>query len=166
MSERNPRPITTWINSLLIFEFPIKFLREAADLVDIRKGLCVSFGHGWRAQDQAAHGERSWSQFHLSYESWKKNMGITRISNLFAANVDAVPAANPSKAITPQSSPANGPSDAVVVSRSLQSANRVPLQDAEAARAAKVDQLKQQVKSGTYKPNKEQVAVSILRDLA
>jgi flagellar biosynthesis anti-sigma factor FlgM len=93
-------------------------------------------------------------------------MGITRISNLFAANVDAVPAANPSKAITPQSSPANGPSDAVVVSRSLQSANRVPLQDAEAARAAKVDQLKQQVKSGTYKPNKEQVAVSILRDLA
>ena len=92
-------------------------------------------------------------------------MGITKISNLFAANVDAVPAVNPSKAVTPQSAPAQSTpqasTDAAVVSL-----NRVPLQDAESARAAKVDQLKQQVKSGTYKPNKDQVAVSILRDLA
>lgn len=92
-------------------------------------------------------------------------MGITKISNLFAANVDAVPAVTPSKAVTPQAAPAqNTPqvsTDAAVVSL-----NRVPLQDAESARAAKVDQLAQQVKSGSYKPNPEQVAVSILRDLA
>jgi flagellar biosynthesis anti-sigma factor FlgM len=97
-------------------------------------------------------------------------MGISNISNLFAANVDAVPAVNPSKAVTPQSAPAQnaaqGSSDAVIVSRNLQASNRVPLQDAESARAAKVEQLKQQVKSGTYKPDREQVAVSVLRDLA
>ncbi len=97
-------------------------------------------------------------------------MGITKISNLFAANVDAVPAVTPSKAVTPQSAPAQNTSqassDAVVVARSLQSMNRAPLQDAESARAAKVDQLKQQVKDGTYKVDREQVAVSVLRDLA
>lgn len=92
-------------------------------------------------------------------------MGITKISNLFAANVDSVPAVTPSKAVTPQSAPAqNAPqasTDAAIVSM-----NRVPLQDAESARAAKIDQLKQQVKSGSYKPNPDQIAVSILRDLA
>jgi anti-sigma28 factor (negative regulator of flagellin synthesis) len=92
-------------------------------------------------------------------------MGITKISNLFAANVDAVPAVTPSKAVTPQSTSAqNAPqlsTDAAIVSL-----NRVPLQDAESARAAKVDQLKQQVKNGSYKPKQDQVAMSILRDLA
>jgi flagellar biosynthesis anti-sigma factor FlgM len=123
-----------------------------------------------KLETKNVHGECSWSRFHLSFESWKKNMGITKISNLFAANVDAVPAVTPSKAVTPQSAPAQNTSqassDAVVVARSLQSMNRAPLQDAESARAAKVDQLKQQVKDGTYKVDREQVAVSVLRDLA
>ena len=92
-------------------------------------------------------------------------MGITKISNLFAANVDAVPAVTPSKAVTPQSAPAKNASQ-VSTDAAIVSMNRVPLQDAESARAAKVDQLKQQVKSGSYKPNQDQVAVSILRDLA
>jgi anti-sigma28 factor (negative regulator of flagellin synthesis) len=94
-----------------------------------------------------------------------KTMGITKISHLFIANVDAVPAVTPSKAVTPQSAHAQkapqASTDAAIVSM-----HRVPLQDADSARAAKVDQLKQQVKSGTYKPNQDQVAVSILRDLA
>ncbi|MEY4669048.1 MAG: Anti-sigma-28 factor, FlgM [Pseudomonadota bacterium] len=97
-------------------------------------------------------------------------MGISKISNLFAANVDAVPAVTPSKGVTPQSAPVQSTTptstDAVVLSKNLQSMNRAPLQDAESARAARVDQLKQQVKNGTYKVSKEQVAVAVLRDLA
>jgi anti-sigma28 factor (negative regulator of flagellin synthesis) len=58
------------------------------------------------------------------------------------------------------------PSDAVVISMNRQPSNRVPLHDAESAQAAKVAQLKQQVKSGSYHPDREQVAVAILRDLA
>jgi anti-sigma28 factor (negative regulator of flagellin synthesis) len=92
-------------------------------------------------------------------------MGITKISNLFAANIDPVPALTPSKAIAPQAASAQN-SPQVSTDAAIVSMNRVPLQDAESMRAAKLDQLKQQVKSGTYKPNNEQVAVSILRDLA
>ena len=92
-------------------------------------------------------------------------MGITKISNLFAANIDPVPAPTPSKAIAPQATSAQN-SPQVSTDAAIVSMNRVPLQDAESMRAAKLDQLKQQVKSGTYKPDKEKVAVSILRDLA
>ena len=97
-------------------------------------------------------------------------MGITKISNLFASNIDSVPAVTPSTAITPQ--PARTQeieqeaSDAVILSKNLQSMNRIPLQDAESARAARVAHLKDQVKSGSYKLDHEQVAISLLRDLA
>jgi flagellar biosynthesis anti-sigma factor FlgM len=97
-------------------------------------------------------------------------MGISKITNLFAANTDAVPAVTPPKAVTPQSTQTQGApqggSDAVVFSSRLQPTNRVPLGDAEAARANRVQQLKEQVRSGDYKVDKEKVAVSVLRDLA
>ena len=97
-------------------------------------------------------------------------MGITKISNLFASNIDSVPAVTPSKAVTPQSTRAQETqqetSDAVILSKNIQSMTRVPLQDAESARAARVAQLKDQVKSGSYKLDQEQVAISLLRDLA
>ena len=44
--------------------------------------------------------------------------------------------------------------------------NRVPLGDADTARAARVQKLKEDVRSGDYKVDKEKVAVSVLRDLA
>lgn len=118
--------------------------------------------------------ERSWRAtsylIHLSYVSWKKNMGITKISSLFAANTDPVPAVTPSKEVTPQAAPAQGSpeasSDAVVFSKNLQSMNRVPLADADAARAARVQKLKEDVRGGTYTADKEKVAISLLRDLA
>ncbi len=97
-------------------------------------------------------------------------MGITKISNLFAANVDAVPAVTPSKGVTAQADPAQSSaqpsSDAVIVAKTINVAHRSALQDAESARAAKVEQLRQQVKSGAYKVDRDQVAISILRDLA
>lgn len=92
-------------------------------------------------------------------------MGITKISNLFPANVDAVPPVTASRAVTPQSAPAQNTSQ-VSTDAAVVSLHRTPLQDPESARAAKVHELKQQVKSGAYKPNHHQVAVSILRDLA
>ena len=97
-------------------------------------------------------------------------MGITKISSLFAANTDPVAAVTQSKEVTPQSAPAQGPqqasTDAVVFSKNLQTMNRVPLGDADSARAARVQKLKEDVRSGDYKVDKEKVAVSVLRDLA
>jgi flagellar biosynthesis anti-sigma factor FlgM len=97
-------------------------------------------------------------------------MGITKIGSLFAANIDSVPAVKPTPGIAPQQTPtqvaSQTSSDAVVLSKSLQTSQKVPLADAESARAAKVDKLKQQVKSGTYKPSSDAVAVAVLRDLA
>ena len=97
-------------------------------------------------------------------------MGISKIGSLFAANIDSVPAVKPTRGITPQQTPIQvapqTSSDAVVLSKNLQTSQKMPLTDAESARAAKVDTLKQQVKSGNYKPNSESVAVAVLRDLA
>ena len=97
-------------------------------------------------------------------------MGISKITNLFAANTDAVPAVTPTKGVAPQSTQAQGApqggSDAVIFSSKLQPTNRVALGDAETARANRVQQLKEQVKSGDYKVDREKVAVSVLRDLA
>lgn len=97
-------------------------------------------------------------------------MGITKISSLFAANVDQVPAVTPSKTVAPQTTQTQGApqggSDAVVFSSNLQPSNRVPLGDAESARAARVQKLKEEVRGGTYRPEREKVAVSVIRDLA
>jgi len=97
-------------------------------------------------------------------------MGITKIGSLFAANIDSVPAVKPTPAATPQQAPtqsaAQASNDAVIFSKNIQASQRTPLPDAESARAAKVDKLKQQVKSGDYKPNSDAVAVAVLRDLA
>lgn len=97
-------------------------------------------------------------------------MGINKISNLFAANTDAVPAVTPTKAVTSQTSQTQGApqggSDAVVLSSKLQPTNRVPLGDADTARANRVQQLKAEVKSGNYKVDGDKVAVAVLRDLA
>lgn len=96
-------------------------------------------------------------------------MGISKISNLFAANTDAVPSVTPTKAVAPQVSQAQGApqggSDAVVLSSKLDPSNRVPLEDPEKARAARVQQLKSEVRGGKYKADPEKVAVSVMRDL-
>ena len=97
-------------------------------------------------------------------------MGITKISNLFAANTDPVPAVKPSKEVSPQRAPAQGSqdasSDAVIFSKNLQTMNRIPLGDADAVRAARVQQLKADVRGGDYKVDPHKVAISVLRDLA
>ncbi len=97
-------------------------------------------------------------------------MGITKISNLFASNIDSVRSVTPSRSVTPEATRTQETrderSDAVVLSKNLQSTNRAILQDAESARAARVAQLKDQVKRGSYKLDQEQVAISLLRDLA
>jgi flagellar biosynthesis anti-sigma factor FlgM len=96
-------------------------------------------------------------------------MGISKIGSLFAANVDAVPAVTQPKEVTPSSAPVVTPqvsTDAVVLSKNLQTINRTPLPDTESARAAKVKDLKEQVRSGEYKPDSAKVAEAVIRDLA
>lgn len=121
-------------------------------------------------ENRVAHAELRDTRIHLSYVSWKKNMGITKISSLFAANIDQVPGVTPSKQVAPQATQAQGApqggSDAVVFSSKLQPTNRVPLGDAEAARAARVQKLKQDVRGGNYQVDPQKVAVSVIRDLA
>ncbi len=108
--------------------------------------------------------------FEVSNPRTKKHMGITRISNLFASNIDSVPAVTPSRPVTAEATRTQETqeerSDAVVLSKNLQSTNRAILQDAASARAARVAQLKDQVNIGSYKLDREQVAISLLRDLA
>jgi flagellar biosynthesis anti-sigma factor FlgM len=97
-------------------------------------------------------------------------MGISKIGSLFAANVDAIPASTPTAPAAPQAeSQAVAPvvqNDAVVLSNSLRNMNRAPLADTDATRASRVQELKQQVRSGSYKPSSEKVAETIIRDLA
>lgn len=97
-------------------------------------------------------------------------MGISKIGTLFAANVDAIPASNPSSSVSarPEAQPAASPpaNDAVVLSANLRNMGKTPLADADTARAARLQELKQQVKSGSYKPSSEKVAVAVIRDLA
>lgn len=97
-------------------------------------------------------------------------MGITKISNLFAANIDGVPAVKPTSPIASETrgsqETSQAASDAVVFSKSLPNAAHATVTDSESARAARVQKIKEQVRSGEYKANKEGVAISILRDLA
>ena len=97
-------------------------------------------------------------------------MGISKIGRLFAANFDIVsptqPAAPSASRADAQQSALQSSAEAVVLSKSLQSINRTPLSEVEETRAARVQQLKEQVRSGEYKVNREAVAVSIVRDLA
>lgn len=96
-------------------------------------------------------------------------MGISKIGSLFAANVDAVPAVTQSKEVTPSNAPVVTPqvsTDAVVLSKNLQTINRTPLPDTESTRAAKIKDLKEQVRSGEYKPDSAKVAEAVIRDLA
>lgn len=136
----------------------------------VQNGRCFSSAMDGQSETESAHAEQSRHLIHLSYVSWKKNMGITKISSLFAANTDPVPAVTPTQEVTPQGAPAQGSSqastEAVVLSKNLQTINRVPLGDADAARAARVQKLKEDVRSGDYKIDREKVAISVLRDLA
>jgi anti-sigma28 factor (negative regulator of flagellin synthesis) len=97
-------------------------------------------------------------------------MGITKIGSLFAANTDPVPAVKAGSPVSPQGTQTQNPQhvsgDAAIVSKNLQNVNRTPLGDAEASRAAKVKLIKEQVRRGDYKPDKQGVAMSIIRDLA
>lgn len=97
-------------------------------------------------------------------------MGITKIGTLFAANTDPVPAATASSPVSPQAAQTQSASqaggEAAVVSRTLQNVNRTPLADTEAARSARVKTIKEQVRRGDYKPDRDGVAKAIIRDLA
>jgi anti-sigma28 factor (negative regulator of flagellin synthesis) len=97
-------------------------------------------------------------------------MGITRLSSLFAANIDPVPAVPRTHEVSPHETAAQRSepvsSDAVVVSKTLQSANRSPVADADVAHAARLQKLTESVRSGTYTADREKVAISLLRDLA
>ena len=145
-------------------------MRASTDTKNVQNGRCFSSAIDGQPETGSAHAEQPRNRIHLSYVSWKKNMGITKISRLFAANTDPVPAVTPSKEVTPRATPAQGApqasSDAVVFSSNLQTANRVPLGDAEASRAARVQKLKADIRSGDYKVDPQKVAVSVLRDLA
>jgi anti-sigma28 factor (negative regulator of flagellin synthesis) len=92
-------------------------------------------------------------------------MGISRIANLFAANVDSLqsqPRAKTSPA-APTSTPSPGGSDAVTVSSSLQSGGVESV--AEADRAARFAAIRADVATGSYRVKSEEVAEALVRDL-
>ena len=92
-------------------------------------------------------------------------MGISRISDLFAANVDSVYQArsNPqAQSTSTQSEPQS--SEAVTFSAGISSQGGSEASDA-AVRQQRVQQLKAQVRSDQYSVPKEKVAEAIYRDL-
>jgi negative regulator of flagellin synthesis FlgM len=104
-------------------------------------------------------------------------MGISKIGKLFASNADAIQqqrsqemrdAAKQAKS-RPSTTAADRSStgDAVVISQSMRAATQ---QNAAAAtdpsRAERVQRLKEQIKSGSYQPDSEKVAVAVMKELA
>jgi flagellar biosynthesis anti-sigma factor FlgM len=104
-------------------------------------------------------------------------MGISKIGKLFASNADAIQqqrsqesreAAQQTKS-QPSATAAERSStgDAVVISQSMRAATQ---QSAAAAtdpsRAERVQRLKEQIKSGSYRPDSEKVAVAVMKELA
>ncbi len=90
-------------------------------------------------------------------------MGISRIGILFAANVDSPRRSSPREENREanRAAEANRNDDAAVVSRSRYSTN--PAEDPE--RAARVQQLKNQVRRGQYNVSSAKIALSVYRDI-
>lgn len=98
-------------------------------------------------------------------------MGISKIGSLFASNVDSLyrqlasepkPAERPAES---QPKPPVQPSDAVIYSRSMMAARQQASSSEEVARAARLQQLKDQIARGQYSSDTSQVAVALLKDL-
>lgn len=104
-------------------------------------------------------------------------MGISKIGKLFASNADAIQqqrlqetrqAAQQSKT-QPSSTAADRSStgDAVVISQTMRAASQQSASSAvDPSRAERVQRLKEQIKSGSYRPDSEKVAVAVMKELA
>ena len=88
-------------------------------------------------------------------------MGITKVSALFAANVDRTKAEQVRRQTQETSKSEGSPADeAVTYTPSFGGGG-----DDESVRAARIAALKSQVASGSYKPNSNDVATAVARDL-
>lgn len=102
-------------------------------------------------------------------------MGISKIGSLFASNVDAVSlqlnsentaeSKQAEKQSAQQTTAMKQSTDAVVYSRSMVTSQRQAAAAADEGRTARVQKLKDQVKSGQYRTDSEKVAVAVLKDL-
>ncbi len=102
---------------------------------------------------------------------WKEDMGISKIGSLFASNIDSAYGLSSTKLTSsakqeqaPRSTSSLG-SDAVVFSPSL-SARPPDLRAVGDTRASRVQSLKREVDSGTYRRDSEKVAVAVLKELS
>ena len=102
---------------------------------------------------------------------WTEDMGISKIGSLFASNIDSVygssstkPAESTKQQQTPQTTSSLG-TDAVVFSRSIVARPPAP-SVGEDPRASRVQSLKREVDSGSYRADSEKVAVAVLKELS
>ncbi len=97
-------------------------------------------------------------------------MGISKIGNLFAANVDSFGANQQLKQTQAQATTAPVVAATPVSSEAAVfsfAQNRPQQGDAEKSnREARVKELKTQVSRGEYKPSSQDLAISVIRDLA
>lgn len=93
-------------------------------------------------------------------------MGISKIGNLFAANVDSVGAAKQGQA-TAQPATQTQPSQTTSSEAAVFSPGfgQSSAQASDAARQERVNQLKAQVTSGQYNTSSKDVAVALIRDI-
>ena len=92
-------------------------------------------------------------------------MGISRIGVLFAANADSLKSLNKQSEESTSSRGSQGSSsndEAVVVSSSM---TRPASPEADPARAARVQQIKEQVTKGSYRVDPAKLALAVVRDL-
>lgn len=99
-------------------------------------------------------------------------MGISTIGSLFASNIDSMSKqqsatkqdARNQASQAPQQNAAS--TDAVIYTRSAAAAPAAVSQPSESARASRVQQLKAQVESRSYRTDSEKVAVAVLKELS
>ncbi len=93
-------------------------------------------------------------------------MKISGIGSLFSSTI--APTASQQRAVPVEqvraTSAVDSQSDAVVLSAKLQEQQKQS-ESANADRASRREKIDQQIKSGTYKPDSNKVAESLLRDL-
>jgi flagellar biosynthesis anti-sigma factor FlgM len=98
-------------------------------------------------------------------------MGISTIGSLFASNIDSMSkqqsaGKQDARSQATQSVQQDAKStDAVIFTRSGASAQQAT-STSDSARASRVQQLKTQVQSGSYRADSEKVAVAVLKELA
>ena len=99
-------------------------------------------------------------------------MGITRISSLFAANVDSIQPKPPQGSESKEFSNSKNPqvvsqtpnSEAVVFASSLSKQNAAT-QESGKSEASNFERVKQEVQSGNYSRPSEEIAKALVRDL-